>query len=308
MHEVLEERYEILEEIFGNTYYNRGNGEVLAFCPKHTHRKRKLSINVRKNAFRCWTCGYGGQKIFTLLWDNANKNQRKRYLKTLGIELKQTEQIKRVELPEEYVFSMKFKSPVAMMVEKHLYDEMGLDPEVVLQNKIGYCESGFYAGRALFPSFDTKGDLNYYITRRVDGGDYKKYLDCAAEKYPIIYNEIFVDWSKPVIVVEAVKAHLKHFRVPNVIPIMGTYMTEEHKLFEEIVIRNCPVVFIALDKEAKRKSMDIMKKLSSYNVDVRLTPLERQPDQISTGEFLDRLMESKKFDKDDMLRERLLAL
>lgn len=305
----LEERYVILEEIFGNTVYNRKNDEVLIFCPKHNHRMRKLSVNVRRNKFRCWVCGYAANKIFSLLWDFANKNQRERYLKTLGIDLKQVESpIDHVELPEEYQFCHEFNTPVGMMMEKFLYDDMQLEPEVVLQTKLGYCESGYYKGRAVFPSFDAQGKLNYFITRRIDGGDFKKYLDCFGEKYPIIFNELFVDWSKPIIIVEAVKAHLKHFKIPNVIPIMGTTLTEDYKLFEEIVIRGCPKVFMALDKEAKKRSMNIMRKLSSYSVDVRLTPLERQPDEISTNEFVDRLMESVTINKDDIIKERLMAL
>lgn len=308
MDAIFQERYEILDEIFDNAIYNQNNDEVLVFCPKHKHRMRKLSINVRRNKFRCWVCGYGGNKIFSLLWDYANKYQRKRYLATLNIQHVEIENQDRVELPEDYQFSDNFSTPVGLMMERFLYDEMKLDPSVILQTKLGFCENGYYQGRAVFPSFDAKGGLNYFITRRIDGGNFKKYLDCSAAKRKIIFNELFINWKKPVILVEAVKAHLKHFFVPNVVPILGSSLTEEYKLFEEIVIRSCPKVFMALDNEAKEKSLDIANKLLSYNVDVRFVPIDRQPDQMSTLEFVDRIKSSKIITKDDIIKEKLMAL
>lgn len=307
--EVLETRAQILEEIFGNTIYNRANDEVTIFCPQHSHHTRKLCVNVRKNMFHCWVCEYASKKIFKLLWEHANRSQRDRYLNTLDIKLEYIETpLEKVELPEEYKFDIGFSSPCGAMAEAYLYNKLNLSREFIIQNKIGYCDDGFYKNRVLFPSFDLNGDLNYFLTRRVDGGYYKKYLDCSCSKSKIVFNELFIDWSKPVVLVESVNAYLKHFQVPNIVPLLGSYLKEDYKVFESIVINDCPKVFIALDKEAKNKSLNIIKKFLSYQIDTLMVPVKNQIDNVSTSEFVDLLLQAQPFSKNDILKEKIKNL
>ena len=51
----------ILHEAFGN-YIDKGN-ELLFTCPACNHHKRKFSINLDKNAYKCWVCDYRGRNI-----------------------------------------------------------------------------------------------------------------------------------------------------------------------------------------------------------------------------------------------------
>ena len=55
------EARKILHETFGN-FIQKGNELVFA-CPSCDHRKRKFSINLDKNAYKCWVCDYRGRNI-----------------------------------------------------------------------------------------------------------------------------------------------------------------------------------------------------------------------------------------------------
>ena len=308
MDQVLRQRWEVIDNIFGDTWYNTNNDEVLVFCPKHSHRKRKLSINIKKNAFRCWVCGYSGKKIFPLLYDYGNASQRAKYFSTLDVEFKEEDKDLNLELPEGFIFALSDTlSPTGMMVESYLR-EIGLSRQTILQSKIGFCSSGIYEGRVIFPSFDFEGKLNYFITRRVDNGGYKKYLDCTASKSSIIFNELFVDFSKPVVIVESVKTHFKHFSVPNVIPIMGTKLDESYKLFQEIVLRDCPRVYVAFDDEAHQQSVNLVHSFVRHGVDARHVTCKEQHDETSTTSFVQRLVEAKSLSGEDFLMEKIKSI
>ena len=60
----MSEKAEILRRAFGRHWVT--SGEMLFKCPKCDHEKLKLSINVEKNAFKCWVCGFSGNKISRL--------------------------------------------------------------------------------------------------------------------------------------------------------------------------------------------------------------------------------------------------
>ena len=44
----------LLKEIFGE--YKKSGNEYIFFCPNCNHHKKKLSINIDKNCFKCWIC------------------------------------------------------------------------------------------------------------------------------------------------------------------------------------------------------------------------------------------------------------
>ena len=51
----------IIRDIFGDCY---GSGsEMLFHCPKCEHHKRKLSINIEKDAWKCWVCDWSGRNL-----------------------------------------------------------------------------------------------------------------------------------------------------------------------------------------------------------------------------------------------------
>ena len=55
------EAKKILHETIGN-YSDKGS-ELLFTCPACGHHKRKFSVNLDKNAYKCWVCDYRGRNI-----------------------------------------------------------------------------------------------------------------------------------------------------------------------------------------------------------------------------------------------------
>ena len=58
-------KLQILAEIFGEYY--RSNDEYLFSCPFCKHYKRKLSINISKNIYKCWVCDSRGRDLYYLI-------------------------------------------------------------------------------------------------------------------------------------------------------------------------------------------------------------------------------------------------
>lgn len=303
--EILERRFEIIKEIFNDdAVFNRSKNEVLVFCPKHEHHKRKLSINVSKNNYKCWVCGYAGKKIFYLLKESGTKDQQKRYIETLGLKFDETKIVdQKIELPEEYRFILDYKdTPSGISAMNYLLD-IGLTEDIILQNKIGYCVSGPYYNRIIFPSYDCEGRLNFFSTRRYDESNYKKYLDCDAKKSEIIFNELFVDWSKPLILVENIKACLKHASL-NLVPTLGMSIHQDTKLFQSIALKSSDV-YIALDADAKQKALKLADLFKSYCVDARVVFLDDQPDEMTTEQITEKINKSEVLSFDDSFIQKL---
>ena len=54
---------------------------------------------------------------------------------------------------------------------------------------------------------------------------------------------------------------------PNSIPLLGSTLREDSKLFQKIA-KNDTAIFVALDKDAEKKSIKIISKLLLYGVEV----------------------------------------
>ena len=106
------------------------------------------------------------------------------------------------------------------------------------------------------------GYANYFVARTYNG-DWRKYLNPSLSKN-IIFNHLYIDWDSDIILVEGVFDAI--VAGPNAIPLLGSTLREESKLFQEIV-KNDASVFLALDKDAEEKSKKIISKLILYDVE-----------------------------------------
>jgi hypothetical protein len=88
-----------------------------------------------------------------------------------------------------------------------------------------------------------------------------KYLNPPVSKN-VVFNELFVDWDEPVILVEGLFDAIVAGQ--NAIPILGSTLREQSKLFQAIVINDSPV-YLALDEDAKKKQDYIVKLFFKYD-------------------------------------------
>ena len=61
----MQKKFKIVSAILGDSY--RSNDEHLFACPYCKHHKKKLSINIEKNVYKCWICETLGRDLRRLV-------------------------------------------------------------------------------------------------------------------------------------------------------------------------------------------------------------------------------------------------
>ena len=121
----------------------------------------------------------------------------------------------------------------------------GITEEIIEKYNVGFCDKGSHFGRIIVPSYDSNGELNYYIARSWSPISKSKYKNPEAEKSKIIFNESLIDWSKDIFLVEGV---FDGFFLENSIPLLGKFLSEN--LFDKIYKESKGFITIALDGDA----------------------------------------------------------
>ena len=303
----MSEKAEILKKALGRNWTT--SGEMLFRCPKCDHDKLKMSVNIEKNAFKCWVCGFSGNKISYLIgkfapeyygeWSNlADEVDLSKYEFIFEEPTEEPDQI--IKLPEGFKTLTGKKTPEKRKALEYLYSRDVTDIDI-LKWKIGYCDFGEYEHRIIIPSFNCKGQLNYFIARSYSG-DWMKYKNPRVNKN-IIFNDLNIDWDDDIVIVEGAFDAIRH---KNAIPILGSLLRESHKLFQKIC-RNKDKVFLALDTDAKGKEMTIAKKFKEYGVECKSIPIEPYSDaaEIPRQEFEHRKLNADFMTDLDYLKYKL---
>ncbi len=147
--------------------------------------------------------------------------------------------------------------------------------------KIGVCLEGKYKNRIIIPSFNLEGNLDYFIARAYNRNSIK-YLNPPLSK-DLIFNQLFLDTTKPITLVEGV---FDVIVAENAIPILGSSLQENSKLFNFLVNLNKPI-YMALDPDANEKEKEIINRLLSYGVDIFKVKVKPQKDvgELTRKEF-----------------------
>ncbi len=287
-------KLKLLKTQFGS-HYASGN-EILFYCPKCKHHKRKLSVNVEADKFKCWVCDYSGRSIRRLIrdfgdyrslsaWDELTSHVDIKSFDNLFKEPEEVKAEQRVELPKEFKTLVSKELPLVTLPIKKYLSSREITHRDVVKWKMGYCISGEYGGRVIVPSFSEDGTLNYFIARSYTG-HWKKYMNPPASRN-IVFNDLMVDWKADIILVEGVFDAIR--AGSNAIPLLGSQLNERSSLFQKIIKYN-PRVYIALDPDAEKKSAKLIKKMLSYGIDlykVEITPYS-DVGEMPTSEFLAR--------------------
>lgn len=255
---------ELLEDVLGDHglhYPNRG--QISFNCPvcDDDRNKHNLEVNYVDNVYKCWSCGdsEGTHGPLGKLFDKyGNKKQKKLYqvLKPETV-VKREKPKKQLKLPEGFTL---FKDsspvyPVRRAAINYLHNR-GITDLMIEKYQIGFCDKGDHAGRIVIPSYDSKGELNYYIARSWNPMSRAKYKNPEAEKDKIIFWENLIDWNKDIYLVEGAFDGLF---VENSIPMLGKHMSE--LLFNTIYKKAKGDVIICLDADAWQNSVKLYHEL-----------------------------------------------
>ena len=306
-----EKKLDILVDVLGN-YYRTGD-ECLFFCPFCRHHKKKLSINVEKNMYKCWVCDSNGRSIKRMISRYGSYEQRKAWSRLVGVvDLNEfdslfnerVEKVKQtVSLPKEMeTLTGKSRSITAAMARNYLSNR-GLSKEDVVRWKIGYCASGEYERRIIVPSFDNDGNANYFVARSY-GNSYPKYKNPPVSRN-IVFNDLYVDWDDDIIIVEGVFDAI--VAGPNAIPILGSKLGQNSTLFQEIV-KHQASIYVALDPDAERKAIKLINDLLSYGIEIYKIDIDPYGDvgEMSKEEFRERKNKAKPFDTESCLLYKMV--
>ena len=297
-------KIKLLEEILGS--YHKSRDEFLFFCPFCKHHKKKLSLNIGKNAWKCWVCDRNGKSIGQIVKKFGNNSQLSAWDQYSGYnfaDLHEEEEQAPITLPPEFQPLVKNKDLQSYAAKKYLLSR-GLDELDMLKWRIGYCASGFYRNRIIVPSFNIQGELNYFIARTyID--DWMTYKNPEVSK-DIIFNELMIDFRKPVTLVEGV---FDAINAENSIPLLGSTLKEDGVIFNKVV-NSCQEIYLALDPDAEQKENKIANLLISYGIEVYKVPIEPYKDVGSmTGEEFEKRKEKSIVEsKDYQLEEMILRL
>lgn len=310
------EKIKIITDILGDSL-SIGN-ELLFYCPKCKHHKKKLSLNIEKDKFKCWICDWSGTTIARIVKRFGNYQQQRLWSEFHGIvEISDYEKIfqseeeqkvvveETVKLPAEYESLCNKDLRIQSLAARRYLKERGLTKDDILYWKIGYCPEGEYKGRVIFPSFNMNGKVNYFVARNyVD--DFRKYMNPDASK-DIVFNELYLDWSSDVVLVEGIFDAVK---AENAIPILGSTLREDSKLFAKIIEKD-PALYIALDPDAEKKAARIIDSLLSYDIEIYKIPIPVNKDvgDMTKQEFLEYKSQAKLIKNTDyVLMNKILSL
>lgn len=207
--------------------------------------KGNLEINLDKLVFHCWSCNISGP-LGKLFDDYGTKKQKKTYNLIKPDELKKEEKkVNKLKLPEGYTTFKDSNPRFIPHIEAYKYlRSRGITDEIIEKYNIGYTVKGNFAYRIIVPSYDKKGDLNYFIARAWTKNKLK-YKNPTAEKDKIIFNENLIDWNKPIHICEGAFDSLF---LDNSIVLLGKKMSE--LIFSTIYEKANSEIIICLDEDA----------------------------------------------------------
>ena len=306
------EAKKVLYEAFGN-FTDKGS-ELLFACPSCGHRKRKFSVNLDKNAFKCWVCDYRGRNIRRAIrrfgsflqlqkWDEIFVSNDLEKFADLFMDSVSGQDKEKVALPETFV-SLTSEAIPATGARAHKYlESRGITKADILKWKIGYCFEGEYRNRIIIPSFDEDGDCSYFIARSYNGDSYK-YKNPRASK-DIVFNELFIDWNTDLILVEGVFDALV---AGNAVPILGSTLRSGSDLLRKIVWNDTPI-YVALDPDAAKKERRIIKMLLEYDIELYKVDVSGYEDVGSMPKdiFVERKNNATFIDRDNYLLLDMLS-
>lgn len=302
-----------LTKIFGSGTLmgNRRNAEFRCpVCAPKERSKRKLSIRIDDGVVNCWVCGVKGMHPIFIVRKHFSRVEEDLLLQHYPLARARQETIvdtrPKPRLMDDFkLLALRIDSRDPDVRACHRYvRERGLSLDDCWRYRLGFSRHHIWSRRVILPSFDAAGELNYYTGRAVDTSAHLRYNTVEADRSKIIFNEIDIDWSRQLVVCEGPFDMLKCG--DNAVPLLGNSLNEESALFCSIVGHRTPIA-LALDSDMRRRTLQLVKQLQSYNVDVVVVDLDsrKDPGEMSRDEFSSALARAKPVEWRDSFLERL---
>ena len=279
--------------------------EYMYWSPFTSHHKPKLQINIQNGNWHCWVSNMGGRNLFQLLSKiGASKSNFDELIELVGdvprYIKKDNASVKVVQLPTEF---KPLWNGGDSIVKRHALSYLykrGLDDSDILKYNIGYCVEGSFSNRIIIPSYDSEGQLNFFVGR--DFYDSKmKYRNSPTSK-DIIGFDLFINWDEPIILCEGVFDAMSFKR--NAIPLFGK--TVMNALQKKIIEFKVKVIYLSLDSDAITDAIKISENFTNNGIEVKMMKFqEKDPNEIGFEKLLYLIKRTQTIRFSDLMKMKL---
>jgi len=318
---------DFIEKVFGVGSMTNQGANISVVCPVcveskgHFYTKRKLAIRTDNFVTHCWVCGYKSRNLANLIRKHHPgyfKEYVERFIGSTHLKPEGNQIEEHLHLPSSFkllaIQDMSNLSLEAAASLNYLSGRFGEELRQSQNDKLWYWKFGIstednaFANRVIMPSFDVDGNVNYFTGRTILSHIHPKYLNPNVFREDIVFNEINVDWSEPLTIVEGPFDLIKCNT--NATCLLGSELTTEYKLFLMIIKHKTPVI-LALDSDAKEKALKIAQLLFEYDISVSILDIPsnfKDVGEMTQSEFTSLLKDATSFNTDYLLRARIAKL
>ena len=312
----LNEKVRFIEAVFGPGRLARNSLNIDVRCPACAPRdasKRKLSIRLDDDRCHCWVCGLKSATLAPLIKRFSSADLLIDYKTRVS-----PERAKLFSKREDEELAQKLSLPTGFSLlalapdndpdvrAARLYlERRGFDEAVWWRWRLGIATESRWYRRVIVPSFDLTGTLSFFVARAIDADVKPKYDSPGADRLQVVFNEIDIDWSSRVVLVEGTFDAMKCG--DNAIPLLGCSLNEQSMIFNKIVMNLTPVA-LALDSDVPSwKVNKIVKKLQEYDVQVSIVDVGAfgDPGNASREQAADAIALSREATWDELFKNRL---
>lgn len=276
------------------------------FCKKSNKPKLEIQMGDDKHAWACWSCNSRGKNIVQLF--RKLKISDKKISELRGIvkddnlyDYTETIVEEKIELPAEFKSLI---SPNMRDIEtKHVMyylKKRNITHQDIIKYNIGFCETGNYGGRIIFPIYDKLGNLIFFDSRTYTDSSLR-YLKSPYSKN-IIANEHLINWGLPVILCEGMFDAIAIKR--NVVPLLGKIIQPE--LMKMLLTSKSNKVYIVLDSDAIKVALSFCELLINEGKEVYLVEMgEEDASDMGFENFTRHIYNSEPMSYEDLLKKKI---
>jgi DNA primase len=280
-------------------------GDVAYYCPICKHKNAKLMVNVKTGNYNCFTCHpkTTGKTPVSLLKKIGSPSEAiiemKGYFINDTTSIKAEEEIKLVHLPKEFINLIDTSDTCLEKRQAVTYlKKRGVSSIDIVKYNIGYCKTGRYRNKVIVPSYNSNGRLNYFIARSFEKEPKLKIDSPECKKSELIGFEYYINWNTPVILCEGIFDAMAIKR--NAIPLFGKTISKA--LMIKLLQSDVQTVYLALDDDAIRESIDHAQKLLDLGKEVYIIKLEgKDPSELGFENMISCLQSAKPLTATDLL-------
>ena len=297
----------LLNRVIGNRgrQLKKAN-EYMYWSPFTSHHKPKLQINTQTQKWHCWVSNQGGHKLYQLFKKlKASKEQFDELTDLVGgfqSLSSNREKVKEniVRLPKEFKPLLSNGNSIIAKHSRVYLNNRNISNGDILRYGIGYCEEGIYSNRVIVPSYNSDGELNYFVGRDIYEGGFK-YKNPPVSK-DVIGFDLFINWNEPIILCEGVFDAIAIKR--NAIPLFGKTIPKSLK--KKIYEKKVKEIYILLDRDAISDAIKITDDLMKNGINVYFVSLsEEDPSDMGFKKVINLIKETKQTSFSDLMRMKL---